>query len=98
MSRIQITELESPITSKLNTLSEAETTQVLGGRYFSYGHHGFDFSAYISSKFKIDLGYFEGLSYSPKDATYKIDIGGETYSFTSQYKHGSNSYNYVSVK
>lgn len=98
MSKIYITELNNSPASQFNVLNEAETSQVLGGSTYSY-HNGvfnFDISAYLSSEFNIDLD-LKDFKPTGKNEAYKFTIGGKKYSFTSQYKTGSNAYNYSFV-
>lgn len=95
MSKIQITELNNSHTSRLDVLNEAETAKVLGGGSYSYRFPSFDFSAYISAKFDIDI---KELEYIGKNKSYVVSSGGNKYNFVVQYKHGGNAHNYSVVK
>ncbi|MDJ0571992.1 MAG: hypothetical protein QNJ53_23505 [Pleurocapsa sp. MO_192.B19] len=93
MTKIRLAQLNSH-PSKFNVLNEAETSKIIGGSSYLYRNTGFNFSAYIYSRFNVKVTDIEQMN---ENETIQFTFGGNRYSFTNQ-SNGTSQHNFVLVE
>ena len=93
MTKIRLAQLNSH-PSKFDILNEAETSKIVGGSSSLYRHTGFNFSAYIYSRFNVKVTDIEQIN---GNETIQFTFGGNKYTFTDQ-SNGTSQHNFVLVE
>ncbi|WP_019505017.1 hypothetical protein [Pleurocapsa sp. PCC 7319] len=92
MTKLRLTKLNS-FSSDFKKLNEAEASEIVGGTSYLYRSSVLGFSAYISSRFNVNVTDIEQ---NNENETIQITIGNQKYSFTDQ-SNGTSQHNFVFV-